>query len=207
MRELVFYALVILGVFVNVADATPLIGAINTTSPTVDFDVNLGAEFTAVGVDIIIDSLGFWDQNQDGLAESHRVGIWRVSDQTLMVSGTVPAGTTATLVGEYRYVNVGNTILQAGTAYILAGHSENALDARPFQGSIIWSVAIVGNFSNQGAFLGSSSFVYPSNVSSTLRGPANANFSPVPEPSACALALVGVAVLGLRWRKRRKAAA
>ena len=82
-------------------------------------DNNAGFEFSTTS-SINITNLGFFDLSGNGLAASHEVAIWRVSDQSLMVSGTVASGTAAPLDGEYRYVAVTPTVLAAGNYIVSA---------------------------------------------------------------------------------------
>ncbi len=42
--------------------------------------------------------LGYYDQNGDGLANSHVVTLWDNSNQSVIASATVPAGTAATML-------------------------------------------------------------------------------------------------------------
>jgi hypothetical protein len=79
---------------------------------------NVGFEFSTSS-SIRITDLGFYDLSANGLTASHEVAIWRVSDEALMVSGTVAAGTAAPLDGIYRYVSVAPTDLPAGN-YIVS---------------------------------------------------------------------------------------
>ncbi len=67
-----------------------------------------------------ITALGMFDDSLDGLADPHEVAIWDIADQSLIVSATVPGGTTATLIGQWRYVDVALTGLLAGHTYAIA---------------------------------------------------------------------------------------
>src|SRR5438477_11587207 len=51
---------------------------------------------------ITVTSLGYWDFGSDGLATSHQVGIWD-SAGTLLMSGTVAAGTADSLSNGFRF--------------------------------------------------------------------------------------------------------
>jgi len=68
---------------------------------------------------ITVSSLGVYDFGSDGLAISHDVGIFRVSDAALMGSTTVPAGLGGTLDGGFRYTGVASFNLAPG-AYVIA---------------------------------------------------------------------------------------
>jgi hypothetical protein len=66
--------------------------------------------------DIIIDSLGIFDYGEDGLGESHEVGIFE-SSGTLLASAVVPAGTVSPLDNHFRYTDIVPTRLEAGQTY------------------------------------------------------------------------------------------
>src|SRR4051812_6006637 len=53
--------------------------------------------------------LGYYDQNGDGLANSHLVTLWDNSTQGILASATVPAGTAAPLINGYRWVQLSST--------------------------------------------------------------------------------------------------
>ena len=97
---------------------------------------NFGFEFSTSEA-ITVTDLGYLDfpWNGVGLNSSHEVGIWRVSDMQLMVSGTVPAGTAGTPGAidfrtccapetNYRYVSVTPMTLAPGT-YIISAATYN----------------------------------------------------------------------------------
>src|SRR2546422_9554426 len=54
--------------------------------------------------------LGYYDQNGDGLANSHLVTLWDNSTQSIIASATVPAGTAAPLVNGYRWAPLSSTV-------------------------------------------------------------------------------------------------
>lgn len=64
--------------------------------------------------------LGVWDQNNDGLSESHLVTIW-TSTGTFVTSATVPSGTSGALVDEFRYLSIAPTLLLAGD-YVIGAY-------------------------------------------------------------------------------------
>ena len=82
-------------------------------------DNNMGFEFNTTS-SITVTQLGFFDQGANGLAASHEVGIWRVSDHALLVSGTVAPGTAVPLDGSFRYVAVTPTVLTPGNYVVSA---------------------------------------------------------------------------------------
>ena len=95
-----------------------------TTSDTRGFDFTVGT------APIRVTSLGIWDNPSNdnweflrpGLNESHSVGLWSNSG-SLLASVTVPSGTAASLVNEFRYVALTTPItLSAGATYILGAN-------------------------------------------------------------------------------------
>jgi hypothetical protein len=115
--------LMALGVSVMSAYATLAIDF--TVNPGFNYhDANsysMGWEFD-VNQPIIVTSLGFYDYQQDGLAESHAVGIYNASGD-LLVSGTVNPGDP--LTGWFRFHSVTPTLLPAGDAYFIAAVTGN----------------------------------------------------------------------------------
>lgn len=102
-----------------------------------DLSGSVGADFTVGPDDVWVDSLGFYDKNEDGLAQSHRVGIWDSSDN-LVVEVTVPSGTTAELSDNFRWVSIpsGAVKLNANTQYTIGGEV--------FSGGDIWKNVLSG---------------------------------------------------------------
>ena len=87
----------------------------------------VGYKFQVGANDILVSSLGvpvnFVTGNSN--ANPHAVGLWRVSDQTLLVSTTVPAG-MGNQIGAYRYEAVAPTLLTAGAEYAIAAYVNNS---------------------------------------------------------------------------------
>ena len=84
---------------------------------------------------ISVTELGFWDQEGDGLGESHAVAIWNTSGlgdlASALVSGTVAAGTGSPFHpgSQFRIVNVTATLLPAGDYVIGARLTGQMIDA------------------------------------------------------------------------------
>jgi hypothetical protein len=78
----------------------------------------LGFKFN-VNSPIVVTSLGLFDDLQNGLAESHALGLWN-SSGTRRASTTVGSGTSGTLVNRFRYVGISNVPLTPGTYQIRA---------------------------------------------------------------------------------------
>lgn len=117
----------------NISDrnSTPIRGgwtSYTTYAGTVGTTVNVGAS------NVLVTALGFYDGPDsadannsatpfgDGLLESHEVGIYDSNGNLLTEAMTIPSGTGATLVGEFRYMTLVTPItLLAGQNYTIAG--------------------------------------------------------------------------------------
>ncbi|AFY74948.1 hypothetical protein Syn7502_03046 [Synechococcus sp. PCC 7502] len=86
-----------------------------------------GYSFTVNAKNITVDKLGYFDAEKDGLLTSHNVGIFRESDQSLVVSATIPSGTSL-LTGFFQYVSVSPTVLIAGETYRIGGTQLTGFD-------------------------------------------------------------------------------
>ncbi|MEX2213721.1 MAG: PEP-CTERM sorting domain-containing protein [Phycisphaeraceae bacterium] len=104
--------------------AVPLLDPIGAPAGNRDnFTGTVAARFTVGASDVIIDALGYQDPGGGGLTVAHQIGVWRVSDSTLVAALTLPAGTSSTLVGQYRYEAIGFDLkLEAGQTYTIGAH-------------------------------------------------------------------------------------
>jgi hypothetical protein len=69
--------------------------------------------------------LGYYDENGDGLVNSHLVTLWDNSTQTIIASATVPAGTAAPLINGYRWVQLPSTVqLNYGSYYVIGAQTD-----------------------------------------------------------------------------------
>lgn len=79
----------------------------------------IGWSFTVGARPITVSQLGIYDSGGNGLAESHEVGLWTGDGSSLLRSTTIPASTSATLSGAYRYVPITPVTLNAGQTYVI----------------------------------------------------------------------------------------
>jgi hypothetical protein len=163
----------------------------------------LGWEFT-VNSPITVTQLGVFDAGQDGLADSHPVGIFDLG-ANLLVSGTVT--TADPLTNQFRYINVAPTPLNAGQTYRIGGFYPTGADTDRIQAHG-FSTAPEIQFTD-GYGVNTGVLAFPSTKDSGVNpGSFGPNFqfvAAVPEPGT--LALTGLEMLGLVvWLRRRKKA-
>jgi hypothetical protein len=84
-------------------------------------DFSLGWRFST-STPLVISSLGVFDEGANGLLSSHPVGLYSEAG-VLLTTTTIPAGTGATLIGDFRYVSVPPIIIPVGTYRIAAVHT------------------------------------------------------------------------------------
>jgi hypothetical protein len=182
-------------------------GLISVTSPLTFNGGNycLGWEFNT-SIPQTITSLGAFDKDGDGLLVPHSVGIWRVSDNALMVSTTISGGTSSTLVGSFRYESVSSTALAPGN-YIVGAVYPNFQDdylydcgGYTLDAGLTW---VRGRFQN------GATFTYPVLIDPTQTGAFSANFNGLgsvaaPEPASLSLLVLGgLGSIGFRIRQKR----
>ena len=163
----------------------------------------VGYRFVVGGDALEVSALGAWDDGEDGLAQSHEVGIWSDAG-VLLAQATIPAGTSATLSGGFRYVSIPALTLSDNTAYRI-GDFHSGGD--PF---MIGTTATLSPFVSYDAkYVGPGSFSFPGTLGAPQNnqgafGP-NAQFTAVPEPgAAAAAAALGLAGFALCRRAMRR---
>jgi hypothetical protein len=181
-----------------------------TTAPTSSGAFVIGWQFTT-NVAVTVSSLGNFDNNNDGLVESHTVGIYN-SVGTLLVSAIVPAGTAGTLISGFRYTSISPFVLASGQSYTIAATNVNE----------IWSYGLgaTGVVVNPAINVPANSGVFNANGGATLAFPTTKPNQPtgyqfitgpdfligaatVPEPGSVAL-LVGTGTTGALFLLRRR---
>lgn len=141
---------------------------------------NVGFEFST-STTITVTDLGYVDfpWNGVGLAASHDVAIWRVSDQQLMVSAAVPAGTAATLGdNDYRFVAVSPTELAPGNYIISAVTTDDFYLTNLIAPTMSGPLSYV---SGRIAFpFETASLIYPNEAAGNNHAPANFKYEIAP---------------------------
>lgn len=187
------------------ATAVPAISVSNSVGTTLaNPPFTLGWSFTVV-TPVRVTALGFFDSGQDGLVESHALGLWDASG-TLLATGSVSAGTSNTLVDFFRYVSVTPVNLATGN-YTIGALFTSGLDGVHFPGTAGTltvdprisfggaTFAFGGVLANPTLFTGGEGYIGP-----------NMNIAPVPEPATWAMLIAGFGLVGYVSRRRRVAA-
>ncbi len=180
-----------------------LMSAVDPVAPSAQSSCNLnftcGWSFT-VDASIDVLALGQWDEGLDGLNGSADVGLW-LSDGTLLVSATVPTGSSGTLIGDHRYTSIATFTLMTSTVYVIGsaytgGPSDN-LALTEFNSLIN---PIDGRVAGGGT---SKDMQFPSFTDMRFfSGPSFLFESSVPAPAT--LALFGLGLAGPGWSRRKK---
>jgi hypothetical protein len=154
--------------------------------------------------DVLVTMLGWYDHEQNGLIEPHKVGIFDTTG-ALLVSTEVPAGTAGALDAQFRYVPITPFLLLAGVDYVIGGtYGELGTDVHMFEVTdrvTIPQISIPPAAARYSASGGYSELSYPSlNFMgyNSYMGP-NFQVEAVPEPAGVLLfGSAGAAALILR---------
>jgi len=154
---------------------------------------------------IRVTALGWYDHEQDGFSNGpHAVGMFRTSDQSLLVDATIDSGSA--LVGDYRYEIVAATLLSAGENYIVAGFDPAGFSDRYPVGADLANMNLHPQLSFQHTVLEeAASLVFPDELfdgNGPWDVPANFQFVVVPEPLSAVL--VFAAIVGVLAMRRRR---
>ena len=166
-----------------------------------------GFQFTPTA-NIVVDGLGFFDADADGLVAAHGVGIWTTAG-VLLASITVTTGNSSLLgptvnQGQFRYANIADLALTAGTTYVL-GAQTAGLDTWYSFGSNLSPSSLV-NVAANGMYNPSSGFLVPTqSVGDQFAAgsfTAHEAEATVPEPQTAALVGLGLLAAVLSGKRR-----
>jgi hypothetical protein len=203
MRTLYIIAFLGLGTIVH---AEAQIVAIDTSyAPGSSYENNnfspddrvYGWKFTIGESAISVTDLGLFDVGQNGFADSHRVGIWD-SGGNLLVDTIISAGTVASLDGNFRFVSVEPTTLNANGIYVIGALFPSGLDTAiafaPAAPPVTSEMAYVSSVYSESGIFNPPLNTYPGNgiVGPNFKG----ELSAVPEPQHYAL-ITGIALFAL----------
>lgn len=186
-----------------------------TSTIRTDSGFNIGMSFTVGSDPVYALGLGVWDGSDatysgdgNGLLYAHEVGLWS-NTGTLLASATVPAGTAATPINEYRFVPLTQAVwLYAGQTYRLGALWKSGENGEPFRDHGGSNATFDSHFTvGQGFYNASAPTVLafpasPAGLGSGYIGP-NLQFALVPEPSTVVLLVAG-GLIGLVALLRRR---
>ena len=169
----------------------------------------VGMDFNVVNATMLT-QLGVFDSGGDGLASSKLVSIYNRDTQALVISVTIAAGTSATLINGSRFVSVSPITLTVGGHYsVIASGFTNA---DPLYNSSFPNAVVPSTLNTGGgliSFVGTGRYsdnpnVYPT-ITDTIPRPnpyagGTFQFAAVPEPGS--IALFGIGALGLIGYRR-----
>ena len=166
----------------------------------------LGWEFTLTQ-DITVTHLGIYDYDDNNGFDRHDIGLWQVSDQALLTSGTVRWDSE--LVDGFRYDDVEDVLLTAGPTYVVAFYVDWSGSDDEVVTSVssitIDPVVTIGDVRYEVDIFGSD-ITFPTETHGGYRIGPNFLFetsgSTVPAPGAVGLAGFGASLLG--WLRRRR---
>jgi hypothetical protein len=127
-RRIIMATVVVVCAAAFALSGTPARAQATAQAPALDFlslgqgfnytqgSYSLGWHFTAKR-EVKVTELGFYDDNMDGLTESHLVGIYDLATKQLLVSTTVSPGDP--LTGFFRYHAITATTLPGGRDYFV----------------------------------------------------------------------------------------
>jgi hypothetical protein len=161
-------------------------------------NVDYGFEFT-VNQSFTIGSLGVFDLGLDGLVESHLVGLFATSG-TLLASTTVPAGTAAPLINQFRYSAITPLTLAAGLNYRIGVYYPDGNEPLLDYAS---NLVVDPRLTIVGGRWGRFGFHDPSADNTALHVPCifGPNMLIVPEPATISLLVLGALALSCRRTK------
>ena len=170
-----------------------------------DFAGTIGWDFH-LERSVVVGNLGFYDAEDPGLLSSHEVGIFDATSRALLVSGTIPAGSSAPLYNGFRWISIPYVALPAGSyviAAVMPGTGASSFD--PFVAQASDPVLAPGVVLDGRSLSGAASpvaLVFPDTDETSFAGFYGPNFAEVPAP----LPLAGAAsALGWSRRLRRRA--
>jgi hypothetical protein len=162
-----------------------------------------GIDFSVGRSDILVTSLGYYDDSGNGFTDNHELGLYD-SLGTLLASTTATSGST--LIGHFRYQDIAPVTLLAGQTYRVVGVSHSDLYTWGDPGfAADPSVTYLGDTYDPGTTLFDPVGQFHNDVSDGFFGPnlfINGTSSGVPEPGAYSLVGCGLAALLVKLRRR-----
>lgn len=205
MKKIILFVSALLSLIPHYANAAVALSISDLNGPALlNPPFTLGWQFV-VNRNVSVTGLGFFDDTQDGLAESHEIGLWDVQGN-LLASTTIQAGLSGSLIEQFRYNLVAPTILSARQTYFIGALYTSSLDNLVFDSNNL-STDLAITYQNA-TFSFGPTLANPT-VSSTFLGffGPNFTFNGVPEPASWMLMFLGFGFVGgairLRGAKQR----
>lgn len=158
---------------------------------------------------VMVSALGVYDLDSDGLSQAHDVGVYRMSDHSLLASATVPSGSSGTLDAGFRYTGLSGMLNLAVDDYVIVMTMQAGSPDRQYimANSVTTDPDITWINS---AFGGGNSLGYPSMIGPYAKGMFGPNMElerstqpqSVPEPTT-GLLMAGGILAWLTARRRR----
>ena len=185
---------------------SPAVSFTNATFVADAAPYSLGWDFT-LNQDVLVTHLGYYDRGNNGLVQNHHVGIFRVSDQQLLVSNTVfttdPLAVGDAPEGFYRYHDIADFLLTTGITYRIVATTSSS-DGYAYDGYQGFAshpaLATVGN----GYWRSTVDLEFPSNLNGPIYAGPNMLLDAIPEPASVGLLAVGALLVFRHARRNRQ---
>lgn len=170
-------------------------------------DFTLGWEFS-LHEDVMLTSLGTWDQGADGLNVAQKVSVWKTSGELLasvMVDNSATAVDSASEQGQWLFASISGTFLLAGDYLIGANRAGDSDDPFQFGNTVVTTDASILTW-NESRFSNLNSFGLPVNSASGTQyfGP-NLMIRSVSVPEPGTMGILGVGLVGFWMTRKRRA--
>jgi hypothetical protein len=147
---------------------------------------------------ITVTALGFYDFEGNGLASPHQIGLWDANG-VLLGTVEVPAGTSAYLEHDFRWVDLPTPIVISSGTYTVAGTDGDDAVATDYTRVMAAEITYI-----EGAWVDSGTLSYPTGSQPVAGMGGNFQYDNVPEPSVSTLIVLGTFSAWAARRRRQK---